>query len=118
MGTNYYAEPSIQGIPVRLHIGKSSVGWKFLFAEYSNLQSWAAWREFLSIGSVRIVDEYNSTVLFSDLCNLVQMKQKPTNLDYLNASSEMWGPFDDREKIERLDDAGYRFSRSDPEDWF
>lgn len=118
MGTNYYAEMSIHGVPINLHIGKSSVGWKFLFAEYSNLRSWADWLEFLTLDDVKIVDEYGQSVEVDDLARVVRHAQKPTNLDYLNAPSSMWGgPLVGREIHERLDADGYRFSRSEPEDW-
>lgn len=119
MGTNYYAETSVHGVPITMHIGKSSIGWKFLFAEYDNLQTWTEWRNFLNIGSVRIKDEYDRDVTFDELSEIIEVKQKSDNWDLNNAPSHAWGDFPghDRSRHERLDEHGYRFSRSSPDDW-
>lgn len=121
MGTNYYAETSVHGVPVRLHIGKSSAGWKFLFAEYDNLRSWSAWQKFLMQPGVKVVDEYDEPLAVSDLERIVENKQQPENLNYRNAPATAWGdynqPIIERSKHERLDDDGYRFSTSKPDDW-
>lgn len=121
MGTNYYAKTSVHGVPIELHIGKSSGGWKFLFAEYDNLRSWSEWRAFLDRPGVEITDEYRSPMNYADLVQIVEADQKPPNWDYITAPSSAWGdkyrPIEERQKYERLDEHGYRFCRSNPEDW-
>jgi hypothetical protein len=122
MGTNYYA-------PARpdcdccgrgyepLHIGKSSGGWKFLFAPYPDLglTSWKAWKSYLESTSSIIEDEYGQTVTLAELIELVESKQRPDMLDATSASFEQWGPTpkDQRYKYETADDEGYRFSTTD-----
>lgn len=120
MGTNYYAETSVHGVPIRLHIGKSLTGWKFLFAEYDNLRSWQEWKTFLDKEGVEIVDEYDRPLTFNALSQIIWDKQcNPESWDMLNAPSDAWGDFPghDRSRHERLDEHGYRFCRSNPDDW-
>lgn len=118
MGTNYYAESSVHGVPVRLHIGKSSVGWKFLFAQYDNLRSWQEWKAYLEQPNVSIVDEHDDTMGFVNFSQMVWDKQhSPGARDFLNASVTDWGPDIDRGRSEYVDKYGYRFCKSDPEAW-
>lgn len=67
MGTNYYAELDRCencGRSDRLHIGKSSVGWQFIFRCHTDrepsLCSWVEWQKVLA--KARIVDEYGAVV--------------------------------------------------------
>ena len=113
MGTNYYAvenKPSING---GLHIGKSSIGWRFLFHKvdkYENhiteepLNTFPQWKEFLTEqtenGTIVIMDEYNKVVALEKLLNLIEAKQSEDNPDnfrysdnvdgYRFASGEFW----------------------------
>jgi hypothetical protein len=70
MGTNYYAK--VPGCPVacphcsiaaeRLHIGKSSAGWRFCFRLYEDGPvSVSDWRVYLGRPDVTIIDEYGET---------------------------------------------------------
>lgn len=121
MGTNYYTKKRCAhcGSAIKeemLHIGKSSGGWKFLFAAYPNmgLTSWKAWRMYLSDGDVHIEDEYGVPETFSGFVRLVETKQRPDALDAMNATTSQWGPTpaEERHKYENADPEGYRFSTS------
>lgn len=114
MGTNYYTDdPRCDHCGrdgERFHIGKSSAGWKFLFAPYPEhgLTSWRAWQAFLA--NRVIVDEYGDVIDLADLKRLVETKQCG-GLDGNNAPESMYGrPIGRRGDIETMDDQGYRFS--------
>lgn len=117
MGTNYYGQISIHGEQTRLHIGKSSAGWKFLFAQYDNLTTMREWFAWLDRPGVTVTDEYGDEIAVDGLKNTVHAMQKEDNWDMENAPLRAWGPDHDRSRHERLDADGYRFSLSDPEDW-
>lgn len=118
MGTNYYAEMSIHGIPLSLHIGKSSMGWKFLFAKYDNLSSKKEWEAFLAKDGVSISDEYGDKFSRGELLREIEYKQSADRYDYLTAPLSVWpSNLEERSKHERLDEEGYRISFSPPEDW-
>jgi hypothetical protein len=85
MGTNYYAEPGTANEKTtrfldedgRLHIGKSSMGWKFGFRAHPELDltSWTRWKNFLTdveLTGGRIVNEYGDEVTLIDLKEIVQ----------------------------------------------
>lgn len=87
MGTNYYVKAPVecdhcgethickQGI----HIGKSSMGWKFLFAwnggalykSYGEMEAWLADKQ--------IYDEYNKPITQKDFFNMVEAKMDAPN---------------------------------------
>jgi hypothetical protein len=111
MGTNYYTD----GDPPcsccgrggeELHIGKSSMGWQFLFAPYPDrgLTSFKAWREFLADREIR--DEYGHKWALNDLVELVEKKREGINSQ--TATREQWGP--SSRDGESADPEGYRFS--------
>lgn len=117
MGTNYYVNqeccPTCGHTPEREHIGKSSVGWKFLFAPLERkgaepITSWKEWRAYLA--DKPIVDEYGDAVPLSELVCLVEAKQSD-GLCAETASSMQYGPTpkSERWKHERKDADGYRF---------
>jgi len=116
MGTNYYttAEPPCEKCgrgSEQLHIGKSSAGWKFLFAPYPEhgLTSWRAWQTFLTNRVIQ--DEYGAIVDLADLKALVEAKQGDGMLDGATAPESMYGrPLGKRSDIETADEYGYRFS--------
>lgn len=102
MGTNYYVEsdppcPTCGHEKERLHIGKSSLGWQFLFAPYPDLglTSWKAWRAYLEKRPGLIRDEYGRAMPLDEFAALVASKQ------------------DDLGAEERHDSDGFRFAR----DW-
>lgn len=78
MGTNYelyYNKCKCCGRTDSLHIGKSSVGWKFLFQKIpEKAENIAQWKELTKIGE--IVDEYGRTLSYDDFWQLVENKQK------------------------------------------
>jgi hypothetical protein len=78
MGTNYYAELPQCAHPCehcnfddRLHIGKSSGGWKFGFhgIPERGLTSWAAWQDFLA--DHIIYDEYGQMIQLGEFATIV-----------------------------------------------
>lgn len=114
MGTNYYVKTERKGpCPTcghepdnePLHIGKSSAGWKFLFAPYPELglTSWAAWQAYLRDKTIE--DEYGQELSLDALQQLVLSKQD--GIDATNASPVEWGPF--RRDMETSDAEGFRF---------
>ena len=78
MGTNYYAETkkcSLCGRSEKIHIGKSSAGWRFLFRGYGSPhddgsdglpKDVTGWHVFLGRSDVRIVDEYEHEVTLEE----------------------------------------------------
>lgn len=111
MGTNYYAvmkKPTIAG---PIHIGKSSIGWKFLFhsvPRYFNyvngepLDSYSRWvnflKEYTENDTIVIMNEYDEEVSLTDLIELVQRKQLEINDDNFRYCDNV---------------EGYRFMRGD-----
>ena len=96
-------------------IGKSSVGWKFLFAPLprangEGIYTWEGWRNYLI--DKTIVSEYNVEYSLQDFIDLVESKQLSSNYDAENAPFSVYGPvpIDERPKFERKDAAGYRFA--------
>nr|DAL37337.1 MAG TPA_asm: hypothetical protein [Caudoviricetes sp.] len=94
MGTNYYAVMKKPTIADPIHIGKSSIGWKFLFhtvpgyINYINgepLNSYNRWisflKEYTDNDTIVIMNEYDEEVSLSDLIELVQRKQLENNDD-------------------------------------
>ena len=89
MGTNYYA--TIQAgdrcthcgrgsAEEELHVGKSSVGWRFTFQGYDAtdsrgpLKTVAEWEVFLRSPNVALRDEYHQEIDVDDLLTLVRRK--------------------------------------------
>ena len=79
MGTNYYTpgDPTCDNPDhtSRLHIGKSSAGWKFGFHGIPDLglTSWQAWREFLADRPV--IDEYGQMVSLEDFTRIAERRR-------------------------------------------
>ena len=89
MGTNYYAVRNRPTTREPIHIGKSSMGWMFLFHQHND--TWddppVIWNTF---GQVKewlkkytvdsnefvIMTEYDETVTFEDFFEMVDAKQK------------------------------------------
>lgn len=88
MGTNYYVtknKPSIESV----HIGKSSMGWLFLFREhcqwdnafsiewrtYKQVYKWLYENVYKSKEYV-IMNEYDEIVMFNDFIDMINKKQK------------------------------------------
>lgn len=86
MGTNFYVKQEACSCcghePERVHLGKSSAGWVFLFRWNPKLySSWDQLRVWLL--DKQIVDEYNEIVPYGDFVYRVEKKQNnPTNLTH------------------------------------
>lgn len=78
MGTNYYLEtdfcPCCGKPKSKIHLGKSSAGWKFLFRKTDCVKSYDDFLEFIKKGV--IVDEYNVPIPEFEMIDLIQTKQK------------------------------------------
>ena len=94
MGTNYYAVKKEPTVLSPIHIGKSSMGWKFCFHKvcsfenYINedpLNTFPQWKKFLeeqtASGNIVIMDEYDRVVSLDDFLKMVEIKQKVNNPD-------------------------------------
>ena len=84
MGINYYAV--IDEHPncpcdkchktTRKHIGKSSVGWSFLFKGYRHeIESYYDWRMFLNRFHVRIQNEYGDQISLNNFLWMIDEKK-------------------------------------------
>lgn len=91
MGTNYYLVKNKPSIDSGLHIGKSSIGWRFLFRKPSiweadkPLNTFEQWRDYLKetteSGTHVVMNEYDEIVSLDDFLKLVEMKQKEDRTD-------------------------------------
>ena len=104
MGTNYYAVKKEPTVLSPIHIGKSSMGWKFCFHKvcsfenYINeepLNTFPQWKKFLeeqtSNGNIMIMDEYDRVVPLDDFLKMVEIKQKVNNPDDFTYSDNIDG---------------------------
>lgn len=102
MGTNYYAVKTRPTTARLTHIGKSSMGWLFLFqTQYEPYNDppivWNTWnqiKEWLKANTLDkkdyvIIDEYDEIISYHDFVKLVEEKQKdpdcrenPHNFEY------------------------------------
>lgn len=96
MGTNYYVVPNRPSIEEPVHIGKSSMGWMFLFQDanepygkvpivwhtYEEVKDWL-YRHTVESEQYVIIDEYDKIVDFDELIDLIERKQEQSkdNLD-------------------------------------
>ena len=62
MGTNYFAIVNLGGPRVKLHIGKSSIGWCFALHVTDGIASLADWRRVWAQAFVTIEDEYGAPI--------------------------------------------------------
>lgn len=95
MGTNYYLVKNRPSTDSGLHIGKSSLGWRFLFHKPSiwdsdkPLNTFEQWRDYLKetteSGNYVILNEYDEVVSLDDFLKMVANKQnenKPDMFEY------------------------------------
>ena len=94
MGTNYYAVRNKPTIRPPIHIGKSSIGWKFNFQSqndpyeeppiiwntYEQVYEWLH-KYTVESNEYVIMDEYDEIISFGDFIKLVEWKQKENNKD-------------------------------------
>lgn len=113
MGTNYYVVveprcPTCNKGGKDLHVGKSSVGWRFLFASYPSLRITSAsdWKRVINEAGGSVYDEYGCVYPLETFQLKVEGKQKsehPTDEDF--------GPRG-RKPYEYDDEEGYRISHT------
>ena len=113
MGTNYYVVPNRPSIAKPIHIGKSSMGWMFLFHDvnepyrdvpivwhsYEEVKNWLQ-KYTVDTDEYVILDEYDRVVSFDELINRIQEKQiscknNPDNFTFCRNVNGY--RFDDRE---------------------
>ena len=101
MGTNYYVVPNRPSIAEPIHIGKSSMGWMFLFHDvyepyndvpvvwsaYPEVKGWL-WKYTVDDPKYVIIDEYDEIIPFEDFIAMVEHKQEqfkdnPDNFKYV-----------------------------------
>lgn len=98
MGTNYYAIPKLvkkekeilikaiedenyglayQMIPEKIHIGKSSAGWQFIF-DHQNWEHFKKEKKSVEdfLGRCKIIDEYGRTVTTDEFWEMIEAKSK------------------------------------------
>ena len=86
MGTNYYAVRKNVSLDEAIHIGKSSMGWLFLFQEQNNKEIPVEWHTYEEVknwlyeNTVKtdkyvILNEYEEKISFDKLMNIIQKKQ-------------------------------------------
>ena len=104
MGTNYYAVKKEPTVLSPIHIGKSSMGWKFCFHKvcgfenYINdepLNTFPQWKKFLqeqtANGNIIIMNECDEVVSLDDFLKMVEIKQKEDNPDDFTYSDNIDG---------------------------
>jgi len=106
MGCNYYLRLDVCKCCDRpadtYHIGKSSVGWPFLFNP--RLSSYEEWKTWINCEDNEIEDEYHNIVNKDAFFTLVEAKKnQPTH----------YTVEEDMNRNEFRDELGYRFSRYD-----
>lgn len=89
MGTNYYAVKAKPTVDNPIHIGKSSIGWMFLFHEqhdswsdppiiwhsFDDLKSWLE-KYVVKEGKYVILDEYDREVDYNEFLDMIENKQQ------------------------------------------
>ncbi len=123
MSTNYYIN-DLMG--QTMHIGKSSVGWQFLFNVGNHdavdpLDSYDNWMNYLVIATGwkghQIEDEYGRPVTLAELQERIISTQK-TGVNGWTAPDDIVGPFaarrrkDNNDVMENYCRKGFRFSTS------
>ena len=86
MGTNYYAvkkKPRIVKVYDEIHLGKSSIGWKFAFQSqppyYTNFDEF---KDFIINNKEFVIkDEYGRKIKPQELLDFIEEKQKENNPD-------------------------------------
>ena len=111
MGTNYYAVRKRPTTDRPIHIGKSSIGWRFLFEEqndmfneppvvwhtYDQLYEWL-YKNTVETDNYVILNEYDDEISFYEFIKLIEEKQMEKNPDDFQYAKNI---------------NGYRFADSD-----
>ena len=104
MGTNYYAVKNKPTVLSPIHIGKSSMGWKFCFHKVCSFENYITeeplntfpqWKKFLeeqaAAGNIVIMNEYDEIVELNYLLELIESKQSEDNPDNFTWSDNIDG---------------------------
>lgn len=94
MGTNYYTKKRNKN----MHIGKSSMGWQFLFQGYKefNLNSKEDWIKYLIRYKKKIYNEYDEEVSLEEFKEMIVFKSPYNKL--------LLSHYDECEKSNRLEE--------------
>lgn len=108
MGTNYYAVKSKPSLYNRvIHIGKSSIGWLFLFKDNDEFHTYPQFKEWLKknvdTGEYVLFDEYNREITKDYLLSIIDNMQR----DEINLKNQENFEYD----VKNID--GYRFTDRD-----
>lgn len=102
MGTNYYFEEnkceSCGKADHKLHIGKSSAGWTFVFSGTDLIKSWEEWERYLTRNKGRIVDEYGQELDLKNLKDII-----------FNRGDDLWNHAERHPEGNWVDDKGHAF---------
>ena len=111
MGTNYYAVKNRPTTEKPIHIGKSSIGWRFHFQTqnekwndlpvvwntYDQVYEWL-YKNTVENDKYVIINEYDEIISFEEFIHLVEEKQKINNPgDFIYARSVNGFRFSDEE---------------------
>ena len=104
MGTNYYAVKKEPTVLSPIHIGKSSIGWRFMFHRVDvrdnyisdePLNTFPQWKKFLeeqtANGNIVIMNEYDEIVELDYLLELIESKQSEDNPENFTWSDNIDG---------------------------
>lgn len=83
LGTNYYAikkKPRIVKVYDEMHLGKSSIGWRFAFQEQEQYHNFEEFKDFILNNDEWIIkDEYGREITPEFLLELIDNCQKNNN---------------------------------------
>lgn len=130
MGTNYYLHLDIcdkcNREHKKIHIGKASGGWKFLFRAYKytddnfpEIKSMAQWyailgQSVLQNSTMKIRDEYDRDISFAEFSNMVSIMQgNPNNKSHHEYCVKEGYNVGDRIGTTWIDEYGYDFSSTE-----
>lgn len=104
MGTNYYAVRNRPTIQEPIHIGKSSIGWRFSFQTqnetwndppvvWNTYEQVCDWLKKYTVESTEyvIIDEYDEIINYDDFLEMVKNKQDNDNPDNFTYSRNING---------------------------
>lgn len=97
MSTNYYAvEKSYKLNREILHIGKSSLGWKFCFrghiqARHGDILNLEDWKNYIKDNDMLIFDEYSRLMSFDKFFCMIEELQKQDNIDDFKHDANIGG---------------------------
>lgn len=95
MGTNYYAikkKPRVIKVHDKIHLGKSSCGWRFAFQEQEQYHNFEEFKDFILNNNEWIIkDEYGDEITPEFLLELIDKCQKNNNPENFKWSKNVNG---------------------------